>query len=160
MQAFAQQRALLGTGQRGFDRGLDAVKLSAGAGLFQEVDLLFGEVQRRLDQHAQLDGARGQLVDLLRELARQRARGAARGGFGAGLDQVGHGLGLGKVDLVVEKGALGELARPRQPQARLRLQAARQQQLQQHRAAVGLQLEHVFAGVAVRGRKVDRQATV
>jgi hypothetical protein len=41
-----------------------------------------------------------------------------------------------------------------------RLQAARQQQLQHHRAAMGLQLQHVFAGVAVRRRKVERQALV
>ena len=32
--------------------------------------------------------------------------GRARGRLGAGLDQVGHGLGLGQVELVVEEGAL------------------------------------------------------
>jgi hypothetical protein len=36
---------------------------------------------------------------------------AARGGLGAGVDQVGNGLGLRQVDLAVEKGALAELAR-------------------------------------------------
>ena len=35
----------------------------------------------------------------------------AHGGFGAGIDQVGHGLGLGQVELVVEEGALGEFTR-------------------------------------------------
>jgi hypothetical protein len=48
----------------------------------------------------------------------------------------------------------------RQARTGQRLEAARQQQLQHHRAAVGLQLEHVFAGVGVRRREVDRQAAV
>jgi hypothetical protein len=101
-----------------------------------------------------------QRVHALRERALQRAAGRARGGLGAGVDEVGHGLGLREVELVVEEGALRELARLGQAAARAGLQAARQQQLQQHRAAVGLQLEHVLAGVGVRRREVQRQALV
>ena len=49
-----------------------------------------------------------------------------------------------------------------QPQAdgRAGLQAARQQQLQHHRPAVRLQLQHVLAGVGMRRREVDGQALV
>jgi len=54
-----------------------------------------------------------------RERAVERARGTARGGLGARVDQVGHRLGLREVELVVEEGALGELARLREAQARL-----------------------------------------
>jgi hypothetical protein len=115
-------------------------------------------------------GARAGL-DLGREGAGQRTAGRAGGRLGAGVDQVGHRLGLGQVELVVEEGALGELAglgQAQAGQARLagvgalqrRLQAARQQQLQHHRAAVGLQFQHVFAGVAVRRGKVQRQPVV
>jgi hypothetical protein len=39
-------------------------------------------------------------------------------------------------------------------------EAAREQQLHDDRPAVRLQLEHVFAGVGMRRRKVDRQAAV
>ena len=39
-------------------------------------------------------------------------------------------------------------------------QAALQQQLQHDGAAVGLQLQHVFAGVAVRAGEEQRQAVV
>ena len=53
-----------------------------------------------------------------REGAVERARRRARRGFGAGVDQVGDGLGLRQVELVVEEGALGELARPGEAQAR------------------------------------------
>ena len=48
----------------------------------------------------------------------------------------------------------------RKPTARAGFEAARQQQLQHHRPAVRLQLQHVFAGVGVRRRKVDREALV
>jgi len=72
----------------------------------------------------------------------------------------------------MEKGPLGEFARLRQPQARQArpagdgvglargLQTARQQQLQQHRPAVGLQFQHILARVGVRGRKPQRQPVV
>ncbi len=48
----------------------------------------------------------------------------------------------------------------RKPTACAGFEAARQQQLQHHRPAVRLQLQHVFAGVGVRRGKVDRQALV
>ena len=57
-------------------------------------------------------------VDLARERAVERARRRARRGLGAGVDQVGDGLGLGEVELVVEEGALGELAGLGDAQAR------------------------------------------
>ncbi|ANY61086.1 hypothetical protein MA05_01965 [Comamonas aquatica] len=171
LDAFAQQRALLGAGQHLAQLVAQRVQLAIGIGLLQEVDLFLGEVQRGLDQHTQVDQGFAQLADLAREVARQRAAGAARRRLGAGVDQVGNRLGLGQVDLVVEEGALGELTGLGQAQAgqdrgavgprRLRgLQAARQQQLQHHGAAVGLQLQHVLAGVAVRAGEVQRQAMV
>jgi len=103
-------------------------------------------------------------VDVRGELARERARGAARGGLGARIDQVGHGLGLGQVQLVVEKRPLGEFPGLRGAQARQResghLQAARKQELQHHRPAMRLQLEHVLAGVAARRGKPQREPPV
>jgi hypothetical protein len=112
----SRSSALAGPAQHRVHRGLDGAQLAARIGLLQEVDLLLGEVQRGLHQHAQGDDALGQGLDLLREGAGQRAGGAARGGLGAGVDQVGHRLGLGQVQLVVQEGALGELARLGQAQ--------------------------------------------
>ena len=73
-------------------------------------------------------------------------------------DQVADGFGLGQVELVVQERTFGELAgfgEP-QPDGAARLEAAREQQLQHDGAAVRLQLEHVFAGVRMRRRKMDR----
>ncbi|MNI24361.1 hypothetical protein D3C73_779780 [compost metagenome] len=56
------------------------IKRGPGLILFQKIDLFFGEIQRCLDQHAQVDDAVGQVVHARRELARQRSHGAARGG--------------------------------------------------------------------------------
>ena len=140
--------------------------------LAQEVDFFLREVQRGLHQHAQVDEGITQAMDLGRKSPGQRAAGAAGSRLGAGVDQVGNRLGLGQVDLVVQEGSFGELARQGDAQAAqiglagsrvgggTRLQAACQQQLQHHRAAVGLQLQHVFAGVAVRAGKVQRQPLV
>ena len=171
LDAFAQQRPLLGAGQHLGQLALQGVQLAPGIGFLQKVDLFFGEVQRRLNQHAQVDQGIAQHGDFLRERARQRTAGAAGGHGGAGIDQVGNGLGLGQVDFVVEEGPLGKFARLGQAQMgqhgqalgghRLRhFQAALQQQLQHDRAAVGLQLQHVFAGVAVRAGEEQRQAVV
>lgn len=98
----------------------------------------------------------------LREHAVERTRGRARGGLGAGLDQVGDGFGLGQVQLVVEEGAARELAGLGHAQADAVAgpQAARQQQLHHHRAAVALQLEHILAGVGMRRRKPQRDAPI
>jgi hypothetical protein len=63
-QAFAQQRALARARQRGQHGLLDGVELAAGVGLLEEVDLLLGEVERGLDQHAQPHDALGQRVHL------------------------------------------------------------------------------------------------
>ena len=162
LDALAQQCALARAGQHAGHIGHRRIEPTAGVCLFEEVDLLFGEVERRLHQHAQLDQAIAQRVDLARKRSGQRAARRARGSFGAGFDQVAHGLGLGQVDLVVQERTLGELTGFGQPQADLAagVEATRQQELQHHRAAVRLQFEHRFAGVGMRRREVDRQTMV
>ena len=59
----------------------------------------------------------------------------------------------GRGRAAVEEGALGELARPASAQTRHRLQAARQQQLQQHRAAMRLQFRAPLRRCRNRRRK-------
>ncbi len=164
LDAFAQQRALLRPLHHLRQRVLQFFQLAAGIGLLQKVDVFLGEIQRRLDQHAQVDQRVAQQVNLPRKLARQRAAGAAGGRCRRSVNQIGNRLGLRQVDFVVEKRPLGELTRLGDAQAgqhlRAGLQAARQQQLQHDRAAVGLQLQHVLAGVGVRRGKVQRQPLV
>ena len=150
--------------------GLQALQLSPGVGFLQEINVFFREVQRGLHQHAQVDQCIAQCVNLVRKRAGQRPAGAARCSLGAGVDQVSNRLGLGQVDLVVQKCPLGELAwlrhaQPRQHRACARgalrcFQAARQQQLKHHRPAMGLQLQHVLTGVGVGCREVQGQPLV
>ena len=67
-----------------------------------------------------------------------------------------------QVELVVEVGARGEFARlgDAQPDIGAGFETTREQQLQHDRTTVRLQLEHRFAGVRMRCRKVDREALV
>mmetsp|Transcript_32493 Transcript_32493/g.76308 ORF Transcript_32493/g.76308 Transcript_32493/m.76308 type:complete len:400 (-) Transcript_32493:129-1328(-) len=160
LQAVAQQGALAGAGLDGAQLRRQAVEPSEGIGLLEEVDFFLGEVERGFHQHAQLDELVAQHADLLAQRAAEGPARAAGGGFSAGVDQVGHGLGLGQVELAVQEGALGELSRLGQPQVDTGLDDPRQQQLHHHGAPVGLQLQHMLAGVGMRGRKVQREALV
>ena len=76
--------------------------------------------------------------------------GAAGGLLAGGFDEIGDGLGLGQIQLVVEEGALAELARAGGADA-VDLQDAADQHVQNDGAAMALQLQHVFAGEAVGG---------
>ena len=162
LDALAQDRALAAAIEQRLHPLQQPAQLAQRIGLLEEIDLLLGEVQGGFDQHPQLDQAVAQPADLAAERTGQRPTGAARGGFGAGVDQVGDGLGLRQVQLAVEEGAARELTRLGQPhpQRGIGLQAARQQQLQHHRAAVGLQFQHMLAGVGMRRREEQRQAVV
>src|SRR5690606_16259382 len=73
-------------------------------------------------------------------------------------DQVGNGLGLGKIKLVIEESALAELAWPRQ--ASTQLDAALKQHVQHHGTTVALKLQDVFAGKGVRPWEKQQQAFV
>ena len=55
LDAFAQQSALAGACQHRLHAGLQLGQLALGVRLLQKVDLFFWEVQRGLDQHAQVD---------------------------------------------------------------------------------------------------------
>ncbi|MPM33493.1 hypothetical protein SDC9_80069 [bioreactor metagenome] len=164
LDAFAQQRALLRALHHRPQLRLQPLQLPRRIGLLQKIDLFFREVQSRLHQHAQMDQRVAQRVDLFGERARQRTPRTARSRLGARIDQIGNRLGLGQIDLVVEKRPLRELPRLRQPQLRRRrarqLHAARYQQLQHHRPAMRLQLQHILAGIAVRPRKEQRQPPI
>ena len=108
--------------------------------------------------HAQAQQGRGDGLDALREHPFERSPGRTRRTQVGRGDQVGHRLGLDQVELAVEEGALAELART--GLARTQFAAALDQPQQQHRAAMGLQFDHVFAGEAVRARERQHQAII
>ena len=144
VHALAHQLALPGGGHhpREFvEQGVDAL---AEVFVGQKVDLLLGKVDGRFDEHAQFGQRRDRGMHPVGEHALQRLHGAARRLFGAGLDQIGDGLGLGQIDLVVEEGPLRELAGPRRAGAVT--QHRLQDPIEYHRPTMALQLQHVLAG--------------
>jgi len=85
----------------------------------KKVDFFFRKIDCRLDIDAQTDQLLGEVMHTQGKCPLQRAQGIARRLCRTGLDQVGNRLGLGQVELVVEKRALAELTRPRQTAAQL-----------------------------------------
>src|SRR5665647_1067262 len=88
----------------------------------------------------------------------QRAHRTARRFGRGGIDQINHAFGLRQIKLVVEISAPGEL--PWLSNACAQLQATPQQELEDHRPAMALKLQHVLSGVGMRRWKIKRQALV
>ena len=124
----------------------------------EEIDFLFGKVDRGLDPDAQADRRLGDRAHAIGERAVETAHRRPRGRFGAGRDQIGDRFGLGQIEASVEERALGEFAGSRL--ARAELDHAREQPAQCDRAAVRLQLDDVLAGERMRRREVDQQAVI
>ncbi len=158
VEAAAQQGALPRAVEHAFELRAQFRQPRQRACLLQEFDLFLGKIQRRLDQHAQVDQAVANAVDLLGKTARQRSHRRARRSGGRGLDQVGHAFGLREVQLAVQEGTAGEFTRLRQ--SRAELQAALQQQLHDHRAAMPLQLDDILAGEGSRPGEEKTKALV
>ena len=158
VQSGAQQAALLRPLERVRERRTQPLEPTARISTVERVDLLLREVERRLDERAQLDQLIDEVSDRGRELALKAAHRAARRGLGGRLDDVRDRLGLCEIELVVEERPPGELARLGETGAEL--EAAPQEHLQDHRAAVALELEDVLGGVRVRRGKVEGDAIV
>ena len=131
-----------------------------GIGLAHETvrNLLLGEIEQRLeigDDRSERGVVR---PDLAAEASIQLGARGLRGTVGPRLDQVQHGLGLGQVEAPVEEGAPGELAGLRE--ARAAGEDSLQQAAGRDAAAVALQLDHVFSGVAARGAEDQQHAVV
>ena len=141
-------------------KGIDLLRqeLLHVAGWHPAEHVFIGEIQRGFDEHPQVDQAFDDAVDFLREAAGEGAHGRAGGGGGGGFDEVGDAFGLGQVELAVEEGAAGELTGL--GHAGAELEAAGQQHLHDHRAAVALQFDDVFAGEGVGRREVEEEAFV
>ena len=111
-------------------------------------------------------------MNFLREHPGQRSAGTACSGTGGCINQIGNGFGLGQINFVIEKCALCEFASLRQAKTlkqhlasvrvnRLcQLNAARQEQLQDHRTPMCLQLKNILTRIGVRARKEDGQSLI
>ena len=97
-------------------------------------------------------------MDGRRELAGQRAQRSACGLCRAGLDQVGNGLGLCEVELVVQERPLGKLAGP--GAACAERDRRLDEQGHDHRPAVSLQFEDVLPRERVRRLEIQGHARV
>ena len=117
------------------------------------LDVLVRVVQHGVKVRYYVNHIRVHLLGPAAERAAELACGID-GGFGCGgLDDVDDGLGLGEVEHAVQKGALGELARPGLPGPGG--EECLERGAQHDGGAVALQLGGVLAGVAVR-RAADR----
>ena len=76
----------------------------------------------------------------------------------AGGDQIGYRFGLGQVELIVQKRPLAKLARSGGD--RTQLQGPGKQQIEHHRTAVAVQLQHVLTGKRLRAWEKQRDALV
>ncbi len=122
----------------------------------EKIDFFLGEIERGLDVDAQLDD-RSTSACTCWKTALQRTHRRARGRAAAGFDQVGDGLGLGQVDLAVQKCALGEFPGPRQAAPSDR---PLQQHVQHDRPAVRLQLDAILPAETVRRPEVETQTVI
>ncbi len=156
MKAAAQQAALPGAEAK--RRQIRLQFLQARRGVFDDIDLLFGKIECCFDQHAQFDQALDQGMNGLRKLSGQRTQRSPNRLRRRCLNQVGNRLGLCEIELVVEICAAGKFARLCKTRAKLK--AAGEQELQNHRAAVSLEFQHIFAGEGIGRRKVEQDSLV
>src|ERR1700722_15746679 len=157
LEARTQHLAAAAVLERGPDLGReprDAVGRLA-AQIFRQA--LFGKVDLGFEPRLGLQQPLAPILIDLRRRARSLAQRLAALRRGFGRDQVGHAFGLGQIELAVQKGAAGELARLGQAQTRHLAQGIEQRR--RHRApAMEVELGHVLAGVARRRREIERDA--
>ncbi len=159
LHPFPQQGALPGFAANLVQRPHDGVKIPRYLAVGEKIDLFIREVDGRFHIDAQADQALHQLLDFVGELPLQGVHGTAGGLLAGGFDEVGDGFGLGQIQLVIHEGALAELAGAGRAQP-LDLQDAAHQHVHDDRAAVALQLQHVFAGEAVGGLEQQGDALI
>ena len=132
--------------------------LLVSAALDREIHLFVGKIDGGFRIGTQLRELRLQPVNARGEFSLHGAQCRARSGRGAGIDQIGDGLGLRDVHLAVQECAFGEFAGPR-PQA-AEFQQALEHEIEDERAAMALQLEDGLTGVGSGRRKVQRQSPI
>ena len=125
----------------------------------QQVDVLFGKIERRFGVHRAGRSARRAARGPRARTRRYRLRAAARTAVAVAASIRSATLSAcARSSLPLRKARLRELAGLGEPRAEL--DAAREQQPHDRRAAVTVQFEDVLAGVRMRLREVEREARV
>ncbi|GBH14057.1 L-lysine 2,3-aminomutase [Pseudomonas syringae pv. actinidiae] len=124
----------------------------------EKVDFLFRKVDGSFDVNTQADQFLGQVIHTQGKNTLQRAQRIACCLCRTCLDQVSNGLGLSKIELVIEKRTLAEFTRTRQAAAQL--QAALQQHIQNDRPTMTLKFQHVLASERVWPGEIQRNAFI
>ena len=158
MQAVAQFLPALRGGQQIAQKMRDRFKPFAQRRGIERIQRLVGEIDRGFDLHPHRQQLRRERVHPTREFAFQCTPRRARRAHVAGGDQVGDRFGLGEIELAVAERTFAVFARSRHPCAEFA--TACEQLLQQDRAAVGLQFDHVLAGVAGGCGEIQRDAII
>jgi hypothetical protein len=117
-------------------------------------DVFVREVNVRFDVSQDFHQVVAQLVDAPGELAGQLFAGGGERQFGAGVDEVGHGFGLGEVQTAIEEGAPCELAGSGEASAIF--EEGFQDKAGREQAAMTTDFHSVLAGEGARGAK-DRE---
>ncbi len=156
--AVAEASAAFGSLEEFADSGddlLDPVREITGG---QAFDFLIGKIHGRAQGHAQVFEPGGKLAYKLAKAAGEFFLGQEQAGARRGGDGLGYGLSLGQVELAIEKGPPGEFPGLGEPRAHG--QETVQDRLQNGRAAVAVDFDHVLAGVGGRALEKDRQDLV
>lgn len=127
-------------------------------GIGQPVDILVGEIECALDEHARRDQAFGQRCDACGKAPFQRLERSLGGACRAGIDQIDDGFGLRQIELAIDKSALRELTGP--GNAGTEDAGRAQQAIKCGGAAVALQFDHILAGERGGRREAQHQAPV
>ena len=124
----------------------------------EKIHVVVGEIDGCFDVHAQLDELPLQFGARRGKGAGERAQRGLCGLLRAAGDEIGNRFGLGKVELVIEKRAFGELPRPGAPGAVF--DGSGDQRLNDDRPAVAVQFDDVFAREGSRRRKPQHEAEI
>ena len=160
--AFTQHLPLTSVLQNGADARFGLNKARADLFRTDDVDVLFWEVERGLDEGAKLRDVAVDVADGIGELAAQRASRRLNGGFAHGINQIGHSLRLSQVHSAVHECAAGEFAGlgHAKPEITALLKAGAHDEAQKHGTAVRLNFEDGLARVAVGSGKEQHDCAV
>ncbi len=162
VEALANQLTLLGAGHQPLHIADQVPQIDPHLRVAEKVDLLIGKIDGRLHEGAQANHPFEQSFDPARELPLQGTAGQPRRHLRGALDQIRDGLRLGQVELAVQERPLTELAGSGRTGAER--QGTSQQEIQDHRTPVPLQLQDILTGKGLGGEEkqgdtlVDRRA--
>ena len=146
--AFAQNATAITSREESGDAFLHAVQSRAKFCAFIGANPFFGKIDRSLDVREQFSQIVANPPDGGAKAAFELFRRGTQRKVGLRADQIHHRFRLRQVHFPIQESAFGEFAATRSP--RSRPQTSRQDASGHEHTAVATNLDHIFAGVAVR----------